>query len=332
MSDPIIQVKHLTKNYKIPKIDKGLRGFIQYLFRPESETRAAIQDLSFEVNRGEMIGYLGPNGAGKSTTVKLLTGLLKPTSGTVHVFGRKAHLHRRELAQKTGVLMGQRSQLWWDLPVQDSFEMLRRIYDIPESEHRQWLKELVELVEIEELLRQPVRLLSLGQRMRAEIVATFLHRPELVYLDEPTIGLDVITKRKILDFLIHLNEQYGTTIILTTHDIPDVEKVCRRMLLLNHGRLQYDGSVQAFVKGFCNKRRVILETLKGHHPNLPDDFQLIERHVDRWEYLYDTDKWDEQRIMGIISEVGNIRDISFRDLELTHVIRLWYEEKKEREA
>jgi ABC-2 type transport system ATP-binding protein len=174
-------------------------------------------------------------------------------------------------------------------------------------------------------------MLSLGQRMRAELVATFLHRPELVYLDEPTIGLDVITKRKILDFLLHINERYGTTIILTTHDLLDVEKICRRMILLDQGRIQYDGAVQAFVKGFGEKKRVILETAGGERPDLPKGFELVERHVDRWEYLIDTNQLDEKQVLKIISQIGNVRDVTFRDLDLSHVMQMWYAQKQGRE-
>lgn len=323
MNDPIIQVNNLTKVYQIPKTNKGLIGHMKQLIRPSFEEKKAIENLSFQVEKGEMLAYIGPNGAGKSTTVKLLTGLLVPTEGEVRVFGVDASKNRVKNARRTGVLMGQRSQLWWDLPVRDSFEMLRMIYKIPQETYEQSLKTLVGVVEIEDLMNQPVRLLSLGQRMRAEMVATFLHQPEIVYLDEPTIGLDVITKQKILDFLLYVNEQYRTTILLTTHDLSDVEKVCQRMLLIDQGKLHYDGNITSFVKSFGTKRRLIVET-GGQKPNLPEAFQFIERHVSSWEFLYDSTRYHDKQVFEILAQAGDIRNVMFKEPDLSLVIRLWH--------
>ncbi|MEV4160768.1 ABC transporter ATP-binding protein [Nonomuraea dietziae] len=204
----------------------------------------AVQDLSFRVEPGEFVGYLGPNGAGKSTTIKMLCGILTPTSGRVRVAGLDPSRRRTTLARRIGVVFGQRTTLWWDLPLRDSFELIRLLYKVDRKVFRERLDELVETLDLAEFLRTPVRQLSLGQRMRGDLTAALLHAPDVLVLDEPTIGLDVISKNSIRAFLLRVNAERGTTVLLTTHDLGDIERLCRRVMVIDHGRLAFDGSLE----------------------------------------------------------------------------------------
>ncbi|HEV7722317.1 MAG TPA: ATP-binding cassette domain-containing protein [Iamia sp.] len=227
------------------------------LRRVRREVRA-VDGIDLTVRRGEMVGYLGPNGAGKSTTVKMLTGILVPTDGTVRVDGLDPNRHRIELARRVGVVFGQRSQLWPDLPLVDSFELLRHIYAVPEADYRERRAELDELLDLADILDTPVRQLSLGQRMRGDLAAALLHGPELIYLDEPTIGLDVVAKDRVRRFLAHLNTERGVTVLLTTHDLVDVERLCRRVVVIDHGRVVHDGELAALVRASGATRTVVV--------------------------------------------------------------------------
>lgn len=234
--------------------------------RRTREVVRAVDGLSFSVPPGQLVGLLGPNGAGKSTTVKMLTGLLVPTSGTLRVAGLDPAVHRTWLARRIGVVFGQRSGLWWDLPLRDSFALLRRIYDVPAAQHARSVDAFVQLLELGPLLDVPVRALSLGQRMRGEVVAALLHEPDLLYLDEPTIGLDVVSKGRLRDFLSRVNAERGTTIVLTTHDLGDVERLCRRVLVVDRGRLVFDGSVQALRRLDGTTRTVVVDLAETSPP------------------------------------------------------------------
>lgn len=226
----------------------------------------AVDGVDLVVRRGEVVGYLGPNGAGKSTTVKMLTGILVPSGGTVRVDGLDPNRHRTELARRVGVVFGQRSQLWPDLPLVDSFELLRHIYDVPLAAYRARRAELDELLDLGELLAVPVRQLSLGQRMRGDLAAALLHGPELLYLDEPTIGLDVVAKDKVRGFLAHLNAERGVTILLTTHDLVDVERLCRRVVVIDHGRVVHDGDLGTLVRATGATRTVVVTLAEPRPP------------------------------------------------------------------
>lgn len=234
--------------------------------RRRREVRA-VDGIDLVVRRGEVVGYLGPNGAGKSTTVKMLTGILVPTGGEVRVDGLDPNRHRTELARRVGVVFGQRSQLWPDLPLVDSFDLLRHIYDVPEATYRERRAELDELLGLDEFLATPVRQLSLGQRMRGDLAAALLHGPDLVYLDEPTIGLDVVAKDRVRRFLAHLNAERGVTVLLTTHDLVDVERLCRRVVVIDHGRVVHDGDLAALVRAI-GARRTVVVTLAAPVPPL----------------------------------------------------------------
>src|SRR5215470_17906382 len=253
----IIRVEGLNKTFCVSKRRKGLLGGLRSVVDPEVRVVHAVQDLSLNVERGEMIGLVGPNGAGKSTTIKMLTGILVPSSGTMRVAGFDPVQQRRELASRIGVVFGQRSQLWWDLPLIDSLRLLRHLYRVPEARHNANLASLRALLELDEFIDTPVRQLSLGQRMRGDLAAALLHDPEILYLDEPTIGLDVVAKARIREFLLAINAERNVTVLLTTHDMDDVEMLCPRMVIIDHGRKLYDGATAAIRERFGTERTLI---------------------------------------------------------------------------
>jgi ABC-2 type transport system ATP-binding protein len=239
----MITMEHVCKSYKIAKRNAGFGEACKALFHREYEIIHALNDVSFTIRDGEMVGYIGPNGAGKSSTIKILSGILTPDSGTVLVDGRVPHKNRIDHVREIGVVFGQRSQLWWDVPVIDSFSLLKDIYSISDICYQQSLEELTTLLNLSELLRSPARQLSLGQRMRCEIAASLLHRPRILFLDEPTIGLDAVSKLAVRDFILRQNQTHKTTVILTTHDMQDIESLTSRILLIGKGQILMDGSL-----------------------------------------------------------------------------------------
>lgn len=255
----IIEVKQLTKKFKIQKNASTLKGF----FRPEYKTITAVDRISFSISKGERVAFIGPNGAGKSTTIKMLSSILHPTSGTALVGGLVPWDNRRELSQKIGTVFGQRSQLWYNLPVQDSFALMGKIYDLDEVPFKRRLSKLVNLFEIRDLLTHPTRSLSLGQRMRCEIVASLLHKPQILFLDEPTIGLDVTAKEIIRNLIKKQALEEDTTLLLTSHDTDDMEKVCERVIIINKGKLIFDDSIHALRDSFLNKKYIEITTDSG---------------------------------------------------------------------
>src|SRR5437764_13300069 len=253
----MIEAEELCKTFRVARRRPGLLGGLRSVVDPEVRMVEAVQNLSLHVERGEMISLIGPNAAGKSTMIKMLTGILVPSSGHVRVAELVPMKQRRELAARIGVVFGQRSQLWWDLPLIDSLRLLRHLYRVPEERHTANLVRLRALLDLDEFLTTPVRQLSLGQRMRGDLAAALLHDPELLYLDEPTIGLDVVAKARIREFLLAINAEQGVTVLLTTHDMDDVETLCPRMLIVDHGRKLYDGSVAAIRERFGGERVLI---------------------------------------------------------------------------
>lgn len=244
MSDPLVQVRDLVKVFRVTRKEPGLKGALKGLFRSETSQLRAVDGVSFSLERGEMVGYIGPNGAGKSTTIKMLTGILTPTSGEIVVNGMVPWRDRRVYTKRIGVVFGQRTQLWWDIAVVESFRLLREIYGVPETDYAARMKEFDDLLEIGRYLHQPVRKLSLGERMRCDLAASLLHSPPLLFLDEPTIGLDVVAKSNVRAFLSEVNRRDGTTVILTTHDLDDIEELCRRVVIIDRGQVLYDGVLQ----------------------------------------------------------------------------------------
>ena len=241
---PAIEVTNLRKEFQVQKSREGLRGALRDLFQREYRQVVAVNDISFHIPSGEICGYIGENGAGKSTTIKMLTGILVPTSGQIRVNGYIPYEEREKFVRGIGVVFGQRSQLWWDIGVIESFHLLRKVYRVSEQDYKVRLDELVERLGLADLLNRPVRKLSLGQRMRCELAAALLHNPSILFLDEPTIGLDIVVKTEIRQFLQSLNARYGTTILLTTHDLQDIEALCSRVIMLDDGKIIYDGGLQ----------------------------------------------------------------------------------------
>ena len=245
-------------------------------FRRERKVVDAVRDISFRVERGELLGYLGPNGAGKSTTIKMLTGILVPSSGRISVAGLDPSKRRLELAKRIGAMFGQRVQLWWDLPLIDSFELLRHIYRVPADRHRASLARFREVLELDPFLATPVRQLSLGQRIRGELTAAMLHEPELLFLDEPTIGLDVVAKQRVREFLVEINRERGVTVLLTTHDLGDIERLCERLLVIDHGSLIWDGRIDDLKERYGAERTLIVD-LEEPMPPLEIEGARVEK-------------------------------------------------------
>jgi ABC-2 type transport system ATP-binding protein len=261
----IIQVHQLTKTFVTREKQAGLRGSIQSLFRPTRRETHAVKGISFTVDEGERVAFIGPNGAGKSTTIKMLVGILYPTSGAAQVLGKTPWQERQRLAYQIGAVFGQKSQLWYHLPPADSFDLLARIYELDGATYRQRLDHLTGLFEIGEYLQVPVRKLSLGERMRCEIAASLLHHPRVMFLDEPTIGLDVVVKQRIRDLILELNQQEGVTIFLTSHDAGDVEVLCKRAMVINHGDVIYDGKVSTLKRDYFHTKIISLKLGQPWH-------------------------------------------------------------------
>jgi len=245
-----INVSHITKEFKSPKKFPGFWGSVKGLFTREYTVKKAVDDISFSINEGEIVGYLGANGAGKSTTIKMMTGILTPTSGTITVDNLVPYQKRQENARNIGVVFGQRTQLWWDLPLNETFTLLRDMYDVSQKDYEERFAFLNSVLNLNEFIMQPVRTLSLGQRMKADIAAALIHNPKILFLDEPTIGLDVIVKEKVRDAIHLINQKYHTTIILTTHDLRDIEELCSRIIVIDSGRVVYDGSLDDLKRSY----------------------------------------------------------------------------------
>ena len=315
-----IQVDHLQKTFTVrKKREKGR------LLR-EKETVYALRDLCFQVEKGELVGYIGPNGAGKSTTVKILSGILTPDSGDVRVDGRIPWEERREHVRNIGVVFGQRMQLWWDVPILDSYSLLKEIYRIPEADYRSRLKELTEALQLEDLMRTPLRQLSLGQRMRAELCGSLLHRPGLLYLDEPTIGLDAVSKLALRDFLRWENREYGTTVLLTTHDMEDIAALCSRVMVLGHGQKLYDGELPALLSRYDTARTVTVRFENPDtEPELPEG-ALLSREGDLVKVAYAPQALPTPELVARLQQAGAIREMTIQPQNIDSMIAAMYRE------
>ena len=246
----MIKVENLSKDFKINKKYAGFKGAIKSFFTSEYTIKKAVDNISFEINDGEIVGYIGANGAGKSTTIKMMTGILKPTNGIVSVNGLVPYENREKNAKNIGVVFGQKTQLWWDLPISETFSLLKDIYDVSDEDFNERMSFLKEVLELDEFFLSPVRTLSLGQRMRADLAAALIHNPKVIYLDEPTIGLDVVVKERVRKAIKEINEKYNTTIILTTHDLNDIEELCSRIIIIDKGKKIYDGEINGVKEKF----------------------------------------------------------------------------------
>lgn len=327
----IIEIKNVSKEFKVLNRREGLKGSLKDLFSRDYKTVKAVDNISMTIEQGEIVGYLGPNGAGKSTTIKMMTGVLEPTSGEILVGGNVPYQNRTKNAQEIGVVFGQRSQLWWALPLVESFKLLKDIYQIPDEKYESILKLYRSLVDIEPLLHKPVRQMSLGQRTLSDILAAFLHDPKIVFLDEPTIGLDVSMKAKIRTLIHALNKEKNTTVILTTHDMGDVDALCRRIVIIDKGKMLYDNDIE-HLKGFFGSYRTLKLRIDG-------DMQEQAKHIqnelpefsvsadDEWiSVLVDEEKAKVIDVLGKLQHSYNIRDMQLEEISTEEVIKKIYEE------
>lgn len=321
----MIQVNNLYKEFQIAKRQEGLSGAVKSLFHREYTTKVAVEGISFNVNEGEIVGYIGPNGAGKSTTIKMLTGILVPTSGDIRVNGIIPSKERQKNARQIGVVFGQRTQLWWDLPTIESFELLKQVFQISDKLYKKNMDKFIDILDLDEFLQTPVRQLSLGQRMRADIAASLLHDPVILFLDEPTIGLDVVAKERMRTFIREINKDRGVTVILTTHDMSDIEKLCRRMILIDNGQVMYDGDL-AEIKDKYGKDRVLIIDLEGERIDLSiPGVELIKQQGNRRWLRFNRDEIGASNLINQISEQYEIKDLSIQDPEIEVIIRNIYE-------
>ena len=320
----IIEVNNLVKTYKTIQKDDGLIGYFKNLIKPRYKEFTAVKGINFNIEEGELVGYIGENGAGKSTTIKMLTGLLTPTSGTVKVNGLIPNEKRIENNKNIGAVFGQKTQLWWDLPVIESFRLIKKMYKIPENEYRKNLKRFTEILELEELLDKQVKNLSLGQKMRCEIAATFLHNPKIVYLDEPTIGLDVLVKENIRKFIKDINKEKNITVILTTHDLKDIEDVCDRIILLDKGQIMYDGEKQKF-KDIYGKYVIAKFEINNKESNINlDNIEILEETDKSLKIKFNHDETTIMKVMEEISKHCTIEDIHMKEAELEDILKEIY--------
>lgn len=321
-----ITVKNLTKTFRVLERDAGLVNAVKALVRNDYKEIRAVSDISFDIDEGEIVAYIGPNGAGKSTTIKMLCGILNPDGGTISVNGLNPFENRKKYVSNIGVVFGQKSQLWWDIPVDDSFELLKSIYKVSDEEYLKTKKELIELLNIGDLLKTPVRQLSLGQRMRCEIAASLLHNPKILFLDEPTIGLDAVSKFQVRKFIKEINTKKNVTIILTSHDMSDIEALTNRIIVIGHGKKLYDGSLSTIKKKFSKHKKleIIYTKLKGT-PKIPNTNIILKK---RNYTLLDVDM-DKTTISDVVSKYSKyceINDINVLSESMDEIIIKLYED------
>lgn len=331
----MIEVNHVSKDFVSPKKYPGLHGAIKGLFSREKITKTAVDDVSFHINKGEIVGYIGSNGAGKSTTIKMMTGILVPTKGECIVNGINPSKKRKENAKNIGVVFGQRTQLWWDLPLSESYSILKEIYEVSDEAYKEKMEFLNKVLGLDEFFDRPVRNLSLGQRMRADLGASLLHNPKILYLDEPTIGLDIVVKDKIRDAIKEINEKFGTTVILTTHDIGDIEELCSRIIIIDQGKKIYDGTLSDLKDSFGKRKSVILEVKNVKAVEDADWSKLLNTNDRKVTTSIDkennaiTINFDKHEIQvaDVIAEamkLTEVTDIQIKDTELADIVKEIY--------
>jgi ABC-2 type transport system ATP-binding protein len=319
-----IMVENLSKSFKVNRRKEGFLNLFKGLVKRECETIQALNGISFEMNEGEMIGYIGPNGAGKSTTVKIISGILVPDSGNCQVLGRVPWRERREYVRHIGVVFGQRSQLWWDVPVIDSFNLLKDIYRIPQKAYISTRDELVEALSLDSLLEKPVRQLSLGQKMRCELAASLLHQPPILFLDEPTIGLDAVSKLAVRDFICKLNKERGVTVILTTHDMDDIEALCSRLLIIGKGQILLDGAVARLRDTVIPERALKIYYLEK--PRCLDfpGLKLVKLDEKQAEFRFNPNLIKAAELIHSVSQVDEIKDFVIENPPIEEIIAKLY--------
>ena len=315
----VIEVKNLSKTFRVKVKDKGLRGSLKAIFKPKFEEVHAVNDVSFEVNEGEVIAFIGPNGAGKSTTIKMLTGILYPDSGDISVLGIDPRKNRKKLAYQIGTVFGQKEQLWMHLTPYDNFKFFSAIYDITEKKAEEKIEELIELFGLQKFINTPVRNLSLGQRIRCEIVASLIHEPKVLFLDEPTIGLDPVVKENIRGLIKKMNKELKTTIFLTSHDISDIEKLCKRVIIINNGQMVLNDTMANLKYNYLNKKIIEVRLKDSIDLDGVSDVTVIKNNAKNLKLEIDTGIINTARIIEILG-LENINDINISNIPLENII------------
>ena len=327
----MIKVENLSKEFRMNKKYPGFRGAIKTFFSREYINKLAVDSISFEINDGEIVGYIGANGAGKSTTIKMMTGILTPTSGTVTVNGLLPYKDREKNAKNIGVVFGQKTQLWWDLPISETFTLLKDIYGVSDKDFDERMKFLKALLGLEEFFLNPVRTLSLGQRMRADLAAALIHNPKIIYLDEPTIGLDVVVKENVRKAIKEINEKYGTTIILTTHDLNDIEELCSRIIIIDKGRKIYDGEVQGIKNkyGYLTtveaqvKGNICINDFSFNEIIRDDDFNL-EVKENKVSVTFNKNKISSAEVISKLMKETKVIDFVVKETSIEDIVKKMY--------
>ncbi|HGF1450038.1 TPA: ATP-binding cassette domain-containing protein [Streptococcus suis] len=323
----MIEAQHLSKTYYVVDKEVGLKGSIKAFFKPKKKAIQAVQDISLSIQQGEIVGYIGSNGSGKSTTIKMLTGVLHADEGTVTINGLVPKDNRKAVNKQIGVLFGQKSHLDWNLPVQESFILHAKIYDVPEAVFQERLARLIDLLDLADIMKQSIRNLSLGQRVRCEFAAIFLHQPSVVFLDEPTIGLDASVKETIRAFIRYMNEEYGTTFLITSHDMKDIETLCERIFIIDKGKKVYDGSLSQLKERFSQIKTISFST---EHP-LTKDIEAAGLEFDRkddyhFDIHYQASQWTSAQVITMVFEQIEVDDVTMKELEIESIVRQIYEE------
>ncbi|MEA4833077.1 Vitamin B12 import ATP-binding protein BtuD [bioreactor metagenome] len=328
MSEVLIKATNLSKEFIQTEKSSGIKGAFKNLFFAKKSIKKAVDHINFEIKKGEIVGYIGPNGAGKSTTIKIMCGILHPTDGEVTIYGLSPQKDRQKIVNRLGVVFGQRSQLYWDLRLGESFELLRRIYQVPKEQYESQLSELDRILGINEFINTPVRQLSLGQRMRGDLAASMLHNPEILFLDEPTIGLDVEVKYSIRQFIKEINEKYQTTIILTTHDLDDIQALCERVIIINHGQIISDCPLNDLFEKTAKYRQLIVE-LDGDETEICHPKAEFVKNEGRRIYLrFHKGEISASQLISDISAKYPVKDLSIEETEIDEIIRQIYNDAK----
>ena len=320
-----IEVKQISKTFRVAKKKSGLRESIKSFFKREYVEIKAVDDISFSIDKGEIVGYIGPNGAGKSTTIKMLSGILLPTAGNIKVGGLDPFKDRSKYVSKIGVVFGQRSQLAWDIPAEDTFDLLKDIYKLKESEYFKTKQELIELLDISDVIKKPVRSLSLGQRMRCEIASSLLHRPDILFLDEPTIGLDALSKKVIRDFILKINKERKVTVILTTHDMQDIASLAKRIILIGKGQILYDGSLSKLKSKYGSFKTVVVNTKQTIKEVKMKGVISKKKISDGYNFIIDSNLISVSKFVSHITSKYTVDDIDIENEGIDDVILKLYQ-------
>ena len=321
-----INVNHISKTFKVAKRQSGLKASLKSFFKRNYIYIEAVKDVSFEIEKGEIIGYIGPNGAGKSTTIKMLSGILTPDEGTININGLSPSKDRIKYVSNIGVVFGQRSQLWWDIPASDTFDLLKDIYKLDESEFNKTREQLIELLDLKNIVNIPVRQLSLGQRMRCEIAASLIHKPSILFLDEPTIGLDAESKIKVRNFIKKINKEMNTTIILTTHDMSDIEALAKRIILIGKGRILYDGNIKKLKEKYDNTKEIqIITKNKLNKLNKKGIIKQTKKDYG-YNFILDTNLLSISNFLKYLSNLIDIKDIEIENENIDNIILKLYKD------